>query len=166
MMAEPRRRPRVIRLAHSPARVFDRPRPLPCPGGSAMAESVRTTTGIDEVLQNAVARGDVPGVVALAAGDDGPIYEGAAGVRSVESDDPITADTMLRIASMTKMVTTVAALQLVESGELDLDATVATYRPEFAELQVLEGFDGDTPRLRAPASEATVRQLATHTSGL
>jgi CubicO group peptidase (beta-lactamase class C family) len=73
---------------------------------------------------------------------------------------------MLRIASMTKMVATTAALQLVEQGKLDLDAPVDTYRPEFAELQVLEGFDGDTPRLRAPASRATVRHLVTHTSGL
>jgi len=131
-----------------------------------MAETVRTTTGIDEVLQNAVARGDVPGVVAMAANEDGPIYEGAAGVREVGADDPISADTMLRIASMTKMVTTVSALQLVEQGKLDLDAPVETYRPEFAELQVLEGFDGDTPKLRPPAGKATVRQLANHTSGL
>jgi methyl acetate hydrolase len=131
-----------------------------------MPETVRTTTGIDEVLLNAVARGDVPGVVAMAANDEGPIYEGAAGVREVGADDPISADTMLRIASMTKMVTTVAALQLVEQGKVDLDAPVETYRPEFAELQVLEGFDGDTPRLRAPAGKATVRHLATHTSGL
>ena len=131
-----------------------------------MADTVRTTTSIDEVLQNAVSRGDVPGVVAMAANVEGPIYEGAAGVRSVESDDPITADTMLRIASMTKMVTTTAALQLVEQGSLDLDEAVAKYRPEFAEIQVLEGFDGDTPKLRAPASQATVRHLVTHTSGL
>jgi len=131
-----------------------------------MADTVRTTTSIDEVLQNAVSRGDVPGVVAMAANENGPIYEGAAGVRSVESDDPITADTMLRIASMTKMVTTTAALQLVEQGSLDLDEPVAKYRPEFAEIQVLEGFDGDTPKLRAPASQATVRHLVTHTSGL
>ena len=131
-----------------------------------MADTVRTTTSIDEVLQNAVSRGDVPGVVAMAANQDGPIYEGAAGVRSVDADDPISADTMLRIASMTKMVTTTAALQLVEQGSLDLDEAVAKYRPEFAELQVLEGFDGDTPKLRAPASQATVRHLVTHTSGL
>jgi methyl acetate hydrolase len=131
-----------------------------------MAESVRTTRSIDEVLQNAVARGDVPGVVAMAAGDEGPIYEGAAGLRSADADDPITADTMLRIASMTKMVTTVAALQLVEQGKLDLDAPVDTYRPEFAQLQVLEGFDVDTPRLRPPVGRATVRHLVTHTSGL
>jgi methyl acetate hydrolase len=131
-----------------------------------MAETVRTSTNIDQVLENAVTRGDVPGVVAMAANEDGPIYEGAAGVRSVDADDPITPDTMLRIASMTKMVTTVAALRLVEAGKLDLDAPVDTYRPEFAELQVLEGFDGDTPKLRPPSSRATVRQLATHTTGL
>jgi methyl acetate hydrolase len=125
-----------------------------------------TTTRIDEVLRTAVERGDVPGVVALAATADGPLYEGAAGVRAAGSDDPITADTMVRIASMTKMVTTVAALQLVEQGRLDLDAPVATYRPEFADLQVLEGFDGETPILRPPRSQATVRHLMTHTSGL
>jgi methyl acetate hydrolase len=131
-----------------------------------MAEAVRPTTSIDTVLQGAVARGDVPGVVALAAGEDGVLYEGAAGVREAGGDEPITPDTMMRIASMTKMVATVAALQLVERGDLDLDAPVETYRPEFADLQVLEGFDGDEPRLRPPASRATVRQLATHTAGL
>jgi CubicO group peptidase (beta-lactamase class C family) len=131
-----------------------------------MAEAVRPTTSIDSVLEGAVARGDVPGVVALAAGKDGVLYEGSAGAREAGADDPITPDTMMRIASMTKMVTTVAALQLVERGDLDLDAPVDTYRPDFAELQVLEGFDGDAPRLRPPASRATVRQLATHTAGL
>jgi methyl acetate hydrolase len=131
-----------------------------------MAETTRQTTAIDEVLQGAVQRGEVPGVVAMAADRDGPIYEGAAGVRSADSDDPLTPDTMLRIASMTKMVTTTAALQLVERGKIDLDAPVETYRPEFADLEVLEGFDGDTPRLRAPKGKATVRQLASHTSGL
>ena len=108
------------------------------------------TGKIDEVLQSAVARGDVPGVVALAARADGVFYEGAAGERAAGAGDPITPDTTFRIASMTKMVTTTAALQLVEQGKLDLDAPVATYRPEFADLQVLDGFDGDTPRLRAP----------------
>ena len=67
---------------------------------------------------------------------------------------------------MTKMVTTTAALQQVERGNLDLDAPVEQYLPEFADLQVLEGFDGDTPRLRPPATRATVRHLVTHTSGL
>ena len=124
------------------------------------------TRKIDEVLQTAVARGDVPGVVALAAGDDGVLYEGAAGRRAADAGDPITPDTMLRIASMTKMVTTTAALQLSERGRLELDAPVETYRPEFADLQVLEGFEGDAPRLRPPRTRATVRQLITHTAGL
>jgi methyl acetate hydrolase len=123
-------------------------------------------TRIDHVLQDAVESGAVPNVVAMAANEDGPIYEGAAGPRAVGEPDPVTPDTFFRIASMTKMVATTAALQLSEQGELDLDAPVETYRPEFAELQVLEGFDGDTPRLRAPKSKATVRQLITHTSGL
>jgi methyl acetate hydrolase len=125
-----------------------------------------TRSGVDEVLHGAVERGDVPMVVAMAADEGGPIYEGAAGERSPGSGEPITPDTMLRIASMTKMVTTVAALQQVERGKLDLDAPVESYVPQFAELQVLEGFDGEEPRLRPPASQATVRHLMTHTSGL
>jgi methyl acetate hydrolase len=75
-------------------------------------------------------------------------------------------DTLFRIMSMTKMPCTVAALQQVEQGNLDLDAPVAEYCPEFAEIQVLTGFDGDTPVLRPPAGQATVRNLVTHTSGL
>jgi methyl acetate hydrolase len=124
------------------------------------------STEIDVILGAAVAAGTVPGVVAMAADTDGLVYEGAAGLRAADSSDPITPDTMMRIASMTKPVTAVAALQLFEQGSLDLDAAVETYRPEFASLQVLEGFDGDTPRLRPPAAQATVRDLLTHTSGL
>jgi methyl acetate hydrolase len=124
------------------------------------------TQAIDDVLLTAVDGGAVPGVVALAASDDGVIYEGAAGVRAAGADDQITPDTMMRIASMTKMVTMTAALQLVEQGRLDPDAPVDQYRPEFASLRVLEGFDGDTPRLRDPATRATVQHLMTHTSGL
>jgi methyl acetate hydrolase len=124
------------------------------------------SAGIDSVLQAAVDAGAVPNVVAMAADANGPIYEGAAGPRAVGSSEPVTPDTMFRIASMTKIVATTAALQLVERGKLDLDAPVDQYLPEFADLQVLEGFDGDTPRLRPPATRATVRHLVTHTSGL
>ena len=124
------------------------------------------SASIDAVLQAAVAAGAVPNVVGVAADRDGVIYEGAAGPRAVGEADPAGPDTMFRIASMTKMTTTVAALQLVERGSLDLRSPVAAYLPEFADLQVLDGFDGDTPRLRPPASAATVSQLVTHTSGL
>ena len=124
------------------------------------------TAQIDQVLQSSVDSGDVPCAVAVAADRDGVIYEGAAGRRTPGTDDPVSPDTMFRIASMTKMVVTTAALQQVERGNLDLDAPVDTYRPEFADVAVLDGFDGDAPRLRPPASRATVRQLVTHTAGL
>ena len=130
--------------------------------GSAIAGST-----IDAVLHEAVESGALPHVAAIAADRDGIVYEGGAGVRIAgESDDPVTTATQFRIMSMTKIVCTVAALQQVERGELDLDAPVDSYLPEFADLQVLDGFDGDEPRLRPPASRATVRHLVTHTSGL
>lgn len=128
--------------------------------------SAITGTRVDEVLRTAVESGTLPHVVATAADADGPIYEGAFGPKAVGKPEPVTVDTLYRIASMTKMVTTVAALQLVERGELDLDEAVPKYRPEFADLKVLDGWDGDEPRLRDPRAFATVRQLVTHTSGL
>ncbi len=123
-------------------------------------------TAIDEVLRAAVGSGAVPHVAAIAADADGVIYQGAAGPRAEGQGDPVTTGTLFRLMSMTKMPCTVAALQQVERGRLDLDAPVADYCPEFAGLQVLTGFDGDTPRLRPPASRATIRNLLTHTSGL
>src|SRR3954453_11315593 len=124
------------------------------------------TSGIDAVLERAVAGGAVPNVVAVAADHEGPFYEGAAGNRTAGTDQPLDGGTHFRIASMTKMVATVAALQLAERGELDLQAPIDTLVPQWTELQVLEGWDGDTPRLRAPATRATVHPLVTHTSGL
>src|SRR5690349_8241047 len=105
--------------------------------------STITGTRVDEVLRTAVESGTVPNVVATAADADGPIYEGAFGPKAVGKPAPVTVDTLYRIASMTKMVTTVAALQLVERGDLDLDEAVPKYRPEFADLKLLEGWDGD-----------------------
>ncbi len=128
--------------------------------------STITRSRIDEVLEQAVAGGAVPSVVAIAADRNGIIYEGAVGPRVTGQDDPVSVDSHYRVMSMTKIVVTTAALQLVERGTLDLDAPVERHCPEFAELGVLDGFDGDTPRLRPPASQATVRQLITHTTGL
>ena len=115
-------------------------------------------SAIQALLQGAVAKGAVHGVAAIVVDRHGVLFQGAAG--------EATADTLFRNASMTKAVATTAALQLVEQGRLDLDAAVASILPEFDLLQVLDGFDGDQPQLRAPASQATVRQLMTHTAGL
>ena len=122
-------------------------------------EQVRTS--IDGVLEHAVDSGAVPNVAAIAADRDGIVYEGAAGPRVAGERDPVSVDTHFRIMSMTKMVATVAALQLMERGELDFDAPIEEYRPEWADLQVLEGFDGDTPRLRAAGVEGD-REAARH----
>jgi CubicO group peptidase (beta-lactamase class C family) len=123
-------------------------------------------SAIDKVLQGGVDAGAVPHVAAIAADRDGIIYEGAAGNRVAGESEPVSTSTHFRIMSMTKMVATAAALQQVERGELDLSAPVEQYVPAFADLQVLDGWDGDTPKLRAPKSRATVKQLMTHTAGL
>ena len=124
-------------------------------------------SAIDKVLREAVEAGAVPHVAAIAADRDGIIYEGGAGPRIVgESGDPVSTSTHFRIMSMTKMVCTAAALQQVERGELEMDAPIDIFCPEFADVPVLEGFDGDQPKLRPALSRATVRQLMTHTTGL
>ena len=128
--------------------------------------SAVTSSGIDAVLEGAVARGDVPSVTAIAADREGVIYESAAGPRVSGGDQPVSVDTHYRIMSMTKMIATTVALQLVEQGKLELDSPVERYCPEFAQLQVLKRFDGAGPRGRSPATQATVRQLLAHTTGL
>jgi CubicO group peptidase (beta-lactamase class C family) len=123
-------------------------------------------SGIDEVLRATVERGAVPGVVALAANRDGVIYEGAFGRRAVPDGAAMTADTVFWIASMTKAITSTAALQLVEQGRLALDRPVADILPELAAPQVLEGFDAaGEPVLRPARRPISLRHLITHTSG-
>jgi methyl acetate hydrolase len=122
-------------------------------------------TAIDQLLEHACADSIVPGVVAMVADRDGVIYERAAGRLRVEDDAPVTVDTMFRIASMTKALTSVAALQLIEQGKLALDQPVESVCAEFGALQLLEGFDGDQPRLRPLSRKPTIQHLLTHTSG-
>jgi CubicO group peptidase (beta-lactamase class C family) len=124
------------------------------------------TSKIDGMLEQAAASGAVPGIVAVVGDRDGVLYEGAFGALSVDGGAPVRPDTIMRIASMTKAITSVAALQLIEQDRLELEAPVATILPAFAELKVLDGFDGDQPRLREPTRQATIRNLLTHTSGL
>ncbi|MCX4161004.1 MULTISPECIES: serine hydrolase [Paraburkholderia] len=115
-------------------------------------------SAIKALLDNAVSKGAVHGIAAVVVDRSGTLFHHAAGEAGPHA--------MFRNASMTKAVATTAALQFVEKGLLSLDATVESILPEFGQLQVLEGFDGDKPRLRPPASKATVRQLMTHSAGL
>ena len=119
---------------------------------------------LDSILQQGVASGAAPGLVAMKGSSRGVQWTGAAGESA--PGKPMTLDTVFRIFSMTKAVGSTAAMILADRGKLDLDAPVDSILPDFAKIQVIDGFDGDQPRLRAPKSRATVRQLATHTSGL
>ena len=123
------------------------------------------TATIDRLLEQAVGTGALPGVVAMVGDREGPLYEGVYGRLSVESGEPARADTMFWIASMTKAVVSVAALQLIERGELELEQPVADIVPAFGELPILDGFDGDVPRVREATRPVTLRHLLTHTSG-
>lgn len=121
---------------------------------------------IDRVLRDATEHGDVPGVVAMAAKRDGAAYHGAFGKRALPDGAAMTPDTVFWIASMTKAVTSAAAMQLVEQGRLALDRPIAEVLPELAAPRVLEGFDAaGEPRLRPARRAITLRQLITHTAG-
>ena len=121
---------------------------------------------IDQILEKHIASRDLPCAVAGVANAEGTLYMGAAGLRSLDASDAMTTDTIFAIASMTKAITTVATLQLVEQGLIDLDTPITAYLPHLEHLKVLDGFDDDgKPMLSSPKTSPTTRQLLTHTSG-
>ncbi len=134
--------------------------------GRAFAQTSADKAAIDRLLRQAAENRQVPGVVALAATDKGTLYEGAFGGRKVPDGPAMTLDTVFWIASMTKAVTSAAAMQLVEQGKLQLDQPIGDTLPELKAPQVLEGFDASgAPRLRPAQRPMTLRHLLTHTAG-
>jgi CubicO group peptidase (beta-lactamase class C family) len=129
--------------------------------------STKSSNQIDQVLGEAVDEKKLPGIVAMVAVADHVIYQGASGKRDTIKNIPMTVDSIFHIASMTKPITSVGVMQLVESGRVKLDEPAATYLPELSHVQVLEEFDASTgkAKLRSPNAIPTVRQLLTHTSG-
>jgi len=121
---------------------------------------------IDRILEEAVASNVAPGVVALAADERGVFYQGARGRTAPDASAPLAIDSVFRIASMTKAITSAAAMKLVEEGKLGLDQPMAEIAPELGQAVILEGFDGNgKPRTRKPRRAITLRHLITHTSG-
>jgi methyl acetate hydrolase len=121
---------------------------------------------IDQVLRQKCDAGEIPGVVAVAANGKEVTYQGAFGKRDLSKDDAMTADSVFWIASMTKAITSAAAMQLVEQGKLSLDSPIASVLPDLASPQVLEGFDASgAPKLRPAKNPITLRHLLTHTAG-
>ena len=136
---------------------------LPPPGARSPGQAA-----IDRVLADAIGRHDVPGVVAIATDRRGVIYEGAVGMADATATRPMTLDAIFRIASLTKPITSVAAMQLVEQGRVNLDDPAAKHLPSLGGLSVFESFDSRTGayRVRPAVKTLTVRHLLTHTSGL
>ena len=123
------------------------------------------TEDMDRTLREGIRQRRIPAAVGMVASGNQVLYSGAFGTRD-SSGVPVRTDSIFGIASMTKAVTTVAALRLVEKGKLSLDEPVGRRLPKLANLQVLEGFDAKgKAQLRPAKTPVTLHHLLTHTSG-
>ena len=121
---------------------------------------------VTKALQPFVERGELSGVVTLTWRGGEVLQSDALGWRDIESRSPMRRDTLFRIASMTKPITTVAALMLLEEGALSLDDPIAKWAPEFASMRVLRDPKGPLSDTEPAARPITVEDLMTHRSGL
>ncbi len=123
---------------------------------------------IDRMFRAAVDNKEIPGVVAAVMTKDQMLYLGAFGKQDVARGVPMSKDTLFRIASMTKPVTSVGIMMLHEQGRLGLDDPVGSYLPAYRGRAVISAFDEKdaTYTTRQAKSEMTIRHLLTHTSGL
>jgi methyl acetate hydrolase len=138
----------------------------PSAGIAASLNKPARVEEIDRALQARVSAREIPGVVAMAANEQSVVYEGAFGFRDMAAASRMSTDTIFRVASMAKLLTSVAALQLVERGNLKLDEPAGNIDPTLASAQVLNGFDAKgVPQLRPALKPITLRNLLTHTSG-
>ena len=125
--------------------------------------SVERLSRVDRLLERYVQSGHLAGAIGLIGRKGEVAYCNAVGQRELESGRPMTEDTIFRIYSMTKPITALAALMLFEDGQFLLDDPLATYLPEFADVQV---FAGDVEKLEAPERPISVKDLFMHTAGL
>jgi CubicO group peptidase (beta-lactamase class C family) len=138
----------------------------PLAGSSSFSPDKLARVG--DYIRNEIASGKIPGAIMLIQQHGHPVYFENFGVRDVESQRPMTADTIFRIFSMSKPITSVAAMMLVEDGKLSLDDPVAKYIPAFADVKVGVERPGETPALvLEPVNRPiTIEDLMRHTSGL
>lgn len=149
---------------------------------SAKPEDVGMSTErlqrIQEMIQRRIAAGEMTGASAVVMRKGKVVYQTYQGVMDLESKKPVTADTMFRVASMTKPVTSAALMMMVEEGKVHLNDPISRYIPEFKSLKVAvqsgppapaaPGGRGGAPQFYTmpPAREITVKDLLTHVSGL
>ena len=143
--------------------------PLPASAAGAAAEPPRLPAGrlqpLDGFLRQATDAQGYLGAVSLVYHDGAVVHSRAYGFRDLARRSPMREDSIFRLYSMTKTVTTVAVLMLVEEGRLALDAPVEKTLPEFSGMQVFVAGSPDFPQLRATRSKLTLRHLLTHTAG-
>lgn len=121
---------------------------------------------IGAVGRRYVEAGKIPCSVVQVADATGPVYTDAHGWADVEAQTPITTESIFRIYSMTKPITSIVLMQLYEEGELLLEDPVERYLPEFADPQVMVGGSDLAPVTRPAARSITIRDILTHCSGL
>ena len=126
------------------------------------------TSAISAVLHTATDRGDVPGVAVAVVNKDGLLYNEGVGKSHTLTNTPMAKDTIFNMASMTKPVTSVAIMMLIDDGKLKLDDEVAKYLPKWKDPLVISRFnEADASYETRPAKRPiTIRHLLTHTSGI
>ena len=125
---------------------------------------------VGDYLREEIAGGKIPGAVLLIQQHGKPVYHEFFGVRDVATKEPMTDDTIFRLFSMTKPITSVVAMQLIDEGKMSLDDPVSKYISSFANVKLgveKKGDDGKpTLDLVAPKRPPTIRDLMTQTSGI
>src|SRR6478735_8816338 len=148
------------------------PDPARAESATSVARSL-SREGLDRVgdyIRNEIATGTFPGAILLIQQHGRPVYSENFGVRDIATKLPMTSDTIFRLYSMSKPITSVAAMMLVEDGKLKLDDPVAKYIPAFAETKVgveKRDDDGKLVLTEEPLQRPiTITDLLRHTSGL
>lgn len=125
---------------------------------------------VGDYVRNEVTTGKIPGAVVLIQQHGRPVFFESFGVRDVATKAPMTEDTIFRLYSMSKPVTSVAAMMLVDDGKLALDDPLAKYIPAFADVKVAvetRGGDGKPMLTTEPLKRPiTIEDLLRHTSGI
>lgn len=147
------------------AAAVDQTRPLPTADPQSQGFSPARLELVTSYVQSAIDQGQYAGAVTLIARRGRIVQLQALGHRDVARSSPMRPDSIFQIYSMTKPIASVATLLLMEEGRLLLDDPVSRFIPQFASMQVLEGENATTARLRPAARSITVRHLLTHTAG-
>lgn len=140
--------------------------PLPLADAESVGMSAERLDRIEDVFEARIEKGELPGAVIMVAREGKLVYQTALGDLDPGRDAPMTEDAIFRIYSMTKPLVSVAAMILVEEGEIDLMDPVSKFLPEFKGLEVSEPDGSGGYKSVAAEREMTVQDLLRHTSGL